>query len=398
MLISLIRYIQGYLKIRVTGYSPERFLNLCKNKKISVWGLKSSHNAYDMYITVSGFRKIKPILRKTQTKVSIIERFGLPFFFHKYRKRKLFFIGVGISAFIIYCMTFFIWNIDLDGNQTITDDVLMEYLESHHIYHGMFKHKVDCDQIVKDIRKNFDEIIWVSVSMDGTRLFIQVKENADNFHALEEAEPSDIIANKSGVVVSIITRNGVPLIKPGDVVTNGDLIISGTIDVLNDAKEVVSQNYVKADADIVLQTTEVYEDYIAKEYEVKNYTKKKKSALNIKCGNYHFRLGVLKNSYKSSETHTSENQVKIGENFYLPLSFGKTKIIEYQTQTKEYTNEELETLLRTNFEYYCNELEEKGVVILEKNLQITYDQGGARAYATLTLHESVGISRKIIAF
>ena len=113
MLISLLRYIQGYLKIRVTGYSPERFLNLCKNKKIDVWGLEAGHNAYDMYIKVNGFRKLKPILRKTQTKVSILERYGLPFVFHHYRKRKLFFIGIFSCLIIIYSMTFFIWNIDL---------------------------------------------------------------------------------------------------------------------------------------------------------------------------------------------------------------------------------------------------------------------------------------------
>ena len=152
MLISLLRYIQGYLKIRVTGYSPERFLNLCKNKKIDVWGLEAGHNAYDMYIKVSGFRKLKPILRKTQTKVSILERYGLPFFFYHYRKRKLFFSGIFTCLIIIYSMTFFIWNIDLEGNQTITDNVLMEYLKSEKIYHGMSKKKVDCEQISKDMR------------------------------------------------------------------------------------------------------------------------------------------------------------------------------------------------------------------------------------------------------
>ena len=65
MFTSLFRCIQGYLKVRVTGYSPERFLNLCKNKKIDVWGLEARQNAYDMYIRISGFRKLKPILKKT---------------------------------------------------------------------------------------------------------------------------------------------------------------------------------------------------------------------------------------------------------------------------------------------------------------------------------------------
>ena len=379
MLISLLRYIQGYLKIRVTGYSPERFLNLCKNKKIAVWGLESRHNAYDMYIKVAGFRKLKPILRKTQTKVSILERFGLPFFFHRYRKRKLFFIGIFSCLLIIYSMTFFIWNIDLEGNQTITDDVLIEYLESEKIYHGMAKRKVDCEQIVKDIRKNFDEIIWVSASMEGTRLFISVKENADTFvESEEEAVPSDIIADKTGTVVEIITRNGVPQVTVGSAVAQGDLLVSGTVDVLNDAKEVVSQNYVVADADITLQTVVPYEDNIEKEYVRKVYTNKKRNLAYLKLGKRTLQLGIQKNKFEHADMKTKEKQLQIGENFYLPIYVGTKKIYEYELETLEYTKEELETLLKKNFSQYCKELEEKNIVILDKNFQITQDEKDAK--------------------
>ena len=55
MLISLFRYLQGYLKICVTGYSPERFLNLCKNKKIAIWGLEPANNHYEMYMKIDNF-------------------------------------------------------------------------------------------------------------------------------------------------------------------------------------------------------------------------------------------------------------------------------------------------------------------------------------------------------
>ncbi len=399
MLISLLRYIQGYLKIRVTGYSPERFLNLCKNKKIAVWGLESGHNAYDMYIKVSGFRKLKPILRKTQTKVSILERYGLPFFFHHYRKRNLFFAGIFICLIIIYSMTFFIWNIDLEGNQTITDNVLMEYLESEKIYHGMAKRDVDCEQIVKDIRKQFDEIIWVSASLDGTRLFIHVKENTDTFvPAEEEAEPSDIIADKAGTVVEMITRNGVPQVTVGSEVAQGDVLVSGTVDVLNDAKEVVSHNYVTADADITLQTVVTYEDYIEKIYEQKKYTDKKRTLFYLKFGKRTVRFGVQKNKFKNKDQKTIEKQLRIGENFDLPIYAGNQKIYEYELESLEYTKEELETLLKKKFEQYCKELEEMNSVILEKNFEIVHNKKGAKAIATLTLLESAGISRKIVDF
>ena len=399
MLVSLFRYIQGYLKIRVTGYSPERFLNLCKNKKIAIWGLEAGHNSYDMYIRVNGFRKLKPILKKTQTKVTILERFGLPFFFHRYRKRKLFFIGIFSCILIIYSMTFFIWNIDLEGNQTITDDVLIEYLKSEKIYHGMAKRNVDCEQSVKDIRKTFDEIIWVSASVDGTRLFIHVKENADTFvESEEESVPSDIIADKEGTVVEIVTRNGVPQVTVGSAVVQGDLLVSGTVDVLNDAKEVVSQHYVVADADITLQTVVPYEDYIENKYAQKVYTKKKRNIIYFKFGKHVLRLGIQKNKFKYADVQTEEKQLRVDKNFYLPIYFGTKKIYEYELKTLEYTKEELETLLKNNFERYCKELESNNITILDKNFQITHDEKGAKGAATLTLLETAGIRRKIVDF
>ena len=399
MLISLLRYIQGYLKIRVTGYSPERFLNLCKNKKIAVWGLEAGHNAYDMYIKVSGFRKLKAILRKTQTKVSILERYGLPFFFHHYRKRKLFFTGIFTCLIIIYSMTFFIWNIDLEGNQTITDDVLIEYLESEHIYHGMSKRDVNCEQIVKDVRKTFNEIIWVSASLDGTRLFIHVKENADTFvESEDETSPSDIVADKAGTVVEIITRNGVPQVTVGSTVAQGDLLVTGTVDVLNDAKEVVSHNYVTADADITLQTVIPYEDYIEKKYKQKVYTQKKRNLAYLKLGKRTLYIGIQQNRFKHADMHTQEKQLRIGENFYLPIYAGYKKIYEYELESLEYTKEEMETLLKKNFERYCEELEESGSKILDKNFDIIHEKKGLKGNATLTLIETVGIRRKIVDF
>ncbi|MBQ2987003.1 MAG: sporulation protein YqfD [Tyzzerella sp.] len=399
MFTSLFRYIQGYLKVRVTGYSPERFLNLCKNKKIDVWGLEARQNAYDMYIRISGFRKLKPILKKTQTKVTIEGRYGMPFFFHKYRKRKLFFAGIILCVILIYSFTFFVWDIHLQGNLTITNNVLLEYLESKNISHGMLKAKVDCEQISKDIRKNFDDIIWVSTSVQGTRLFIHVKENTDTFEMTEEQnEPSDIVADKDGVIKSIVTRNGVPQVVAGDEVKTGDLLVSGTVDVLNDAKEVVAHRYVMSDADILIERIVQYEDKILKKYDKKQYTNKKRHLFFLKTGEHEFVLGWRKNSFENFEVQTKESRLKLNENFYLPFVVGRKSILEYEFTKSEYSKEEMETLLTNNYKRFCTELEEHDAVILDSNFNITEDNNGLFASATITLLEEVGINRKIVDF
>ena len=93
MFEQFIWYLKGYVRIRVSGYSPERFLNACRYKNIYIWDLKRVCGAYEMNLSVSGFRRLKEIIRKTGTKVCIIRRSGLPFLFHRYRKRHILFSG-----------------------------------------------------------------------------------------------------------------------------------------------------------------------------------------------------------------------------------------------------------------------------------------------------------------
>ena len=101
MFEQLIWYLKGYVRIRITGYSPERFLNACRYKNIYIWDLKRVCGSYEMNLTIDGFRRLKEIVRKTGTKVCIIRRSGLPFLLHRYRKRHILLSGFLICAGLI---------------------------------------------------------------------------------------------------------------------------------------------------------------------------------------------------------------------------------------------------------------------------------------------------------
>lgn len=72
----------------------------------------------------------------------------------------------------------------------------------------MLKKEVDCQKIVKEIRTEYDDIVWVSASVDGSRLKIQIKENEDSFEEKEKEEGKavDLIASTDGVITKIVTR------------------------------------------------------------------------------------------------------------------------------------------------------------------------------------------------
>ncbi|MEG0108487.1 MAG: sporulation protein YqfD, partial [Lachnospiraceae bacterium] len=139
MLVVILRYLRGYLHIKITGYSLERFLNLCSHRQILLWNLVPMAHSYEMNISVSGFRKLKPFLKKTNTKVMILNRHGCGFFLHKYRKRKMFFAGILLCLAIIYTLTKFVWSIEISGNNRRTDEAVIQYLKTVDIYYGIRK-------------------------------------------------------------------------------------------------------------------------------------------------------------------------------------------------------------------------------------------------------------------
>ena len=62
MLTSLLRLGKGYVRIRLKGYSPERFLNLCRTHNILLWDLQNQGLSYEMSMSISDFRRLRPML------------------------------------------------------------------------------------------------------------------------------------------------------------------------------------------------------------------------------------------------------------------------------------------------------------------------------------------------
>lgn len=408
MLISIIRYIKGYVRIKAIGYSPERFLNACSHRDIYLWGLKPGPGYYEMSVGVPGFRKLKPIIKKTGTKVVIAERVGLPFFFHKYRKRKVFFVGAFLCVFLVYMMSLFIWNIDITGNISRTDEALMDFLKTTDVTHGMRKSKVNCPRIVKDIRKQYNDIIWVSASTKGTRLIIQIKENEDSailkdspaVAAKKEIDGTDIVADYDCVITDMVTRQGTPMVQVGDTVKKGDILVSGRVEVLNDSQEIINYHYQISEATIRGRTSIPYEDSVPLTYEEKQYypagqgrnTEEffRKKAYFLRVGRYLFTLGSYSGTYSESELAARETQLCLGKDFVLPISFGIKTCTPYDIREQTYSQQRLRQLLTGRFETTYDVLEKKGVEILENNVKIYTERNLATAKGSFSVVTDVG--------
>ncbi len=380
---------KGYVRIRITGDSYDRFLNLCAFHGIRLWELQPAGESYEACVSRTDFKKLKTIVRKSHAAVAITERHGLPFFMHRYRKRYVYLAGIAAALLLMLWLSAHIWNIRIEGNLSQTDDVIFEYLDGSGIRHGMWKSGVDCKALAAALRDRFDQFAWVAAELKGTRLTIHVKEGVlgEEDAAEEETIPSSLVATRAGTVTSIYTRNGMPVVQAGDEVKKGDLLVSGALPICDDSGQVVSRQYVSADADIVIQSRRRYYDEVPFAVEQKYYTGKEKTSWMLQAGEVPFALPDGFDALKQYDLVSELTQCRLAENFYLPLYIRKFTAKEYESVEAIRTREEVSGILQADFREFYKNLQEKGVQLFENDVKIEWNEKSAIASGTLLVGE-----------
>ena len=391
MIVWLLHNWKGYVRLRLHGYSPERFLNLCNARGLEVWGLICNRDGdYEFFMTVEGYRRVKPLVRKAQVRLHITGRFGLPFFIYRHRKR--WYYGAGIMAFfmVLYVMSLFIWDIQFEGNYRYTYDTLVRFLDTQDIDYGMLKARINCEDLEASMRTSFPEITWVSARVSGTRLLIHIKENEVLSTIPEKDEtPCDIVASQPGVITSMVVRQGVAQVCVGDEVEEGQVLVSGRVPIIGDNEEEINAYMVHADADIVARTVKQYEKTFPLLHQERVHTGRRRRGWYMKAGAWSFTFLTPVRGQGEWDYSMEEKQLRLFSNFYLPVYIGAIQGREMVSYESNYTKEELEHISKAiNYQFVKN-LEEKGVQILENNDRIETSVSECRLTGELVTEESI---------
>ncbi|MGL6217909.1 MAG: sporulation protein YqfD, partial [Lacrimispora sphenoides] len=391
MLAWLNHYLFGYLSIEMTGFSPERFLNMCNVHEIELWKVVNCGHSYQLFMTVQGFRKVKPLVRKSKVRLRILKKFGLPFFLHRNKKRKLYAAGFISFFLILYSLSLFIWDIEFDGNRMYTYDTLLKFCESEEIRYGMKKSKIDCDVLEESFRTKFPEITWVSARVSGTRLLVKIKENEvlSEIPAKDET-PCDIIAEKGGVITSMIVRSGVPMAAIGDTVEEGQILVSGALPIIDDSETVINTHFIRSDADITARTEYHFTRQMPLFRKIDVETGKERNGYYMKAFRFSFMLIRPRPEGTSWKRTMEEEQLHLFQNFYLPIYFGKITGKEYISYERPYTEEEKKLLSEDINERYKKNLIEKGVQILENHVKILDNESLCQVAIDFVVEEPLG--------
>ena len=372
------------MKIEIKGDYSENALNLCAANRISLWNSHIIKNGIVTCILMKDFWKFRNIMRGSRLRVHITEKNGLPIRIYKNRKRKGILLGLIAMLIFLKIMSGFVWVIDVEGNSTTKTEDILSACREIGITEGIRSSKINPKVKREQLLLKLDTLAWAALNVEGSRLTVNVTEikkegNSKNL-------PSNLKAKTDGIIKHIDVSSGYCLVKIGDTVAMGDVLVSGVIEASDGTRFVCSLGSIIAETKRSIT--------VERDYEYKNEYKtgeiKKRAVLEF--------FGIKIPLFIGNETEKYNAEIN-SEQMSL---FGKSLPIKIYSKKYHYKREEkivlskerIEELLKADLE---NELKALGVndyKIVSENF--SESENGVKLTALISAEESIGIEDKLL--
>lgn len=175
-MIGLFRWMFGYVRFAFTGGFAENFLTECFADGIELRNVREIENGFVAYCNIKTYKKLHHYAFRHGGRVKIIKKRGLPFVLLPLKNRVGFFVGMLAFVIIVSFLSCFVWNVEIVGNDRISDTLLEAYLENHNFKSGVMWSSVDRDLLCWDIMSEFEDISWVHINKTGTTARVEINE------------------------------------------------------------------------------------------------------------------------------------------------------------------------------------------------------------------------------
>lgn len=393
MLIKIIfNYIIGYIRISVEGYYIERFINICRNNKITIWNLKRDKNVkLELNMGIKDLKKVAKIAKQTKCKIKILRKKGMPFLFNKYKKRKIFFIFLILIILSLAISSNFIWNIEIiEENNEQIENIYQDIVEAG-LSIGKSKTQINTKEIINKIRLNRNDIAWIGIELKGTNAIVRVVKATSKPEIIDDNDYCNIVSDKQGVITKISAQNGTIAVKVGDTVNVGTTLINGWME-----GKYTGIRYVHAKGEIEAKVWHTKSKKISYSNIERTETGNMENKYKLKINNFEINLSKRLSKFEFYDTIDTENKFKIFSDFYLPISLIKSTNKEIKEEQKIYTLEEAKELgIKELEEEFNQEIEDKEKIV-NKIINTYEKEDGIEVFVTYEILENIGTNEKIV--
>lgn len=214
-------------KVRiVVNENSNKFLNYLIYNKIYYDSLNKYNEYFVLDVSYDDYLYIR-----RRYKCHIVKYYGKKNIVNIYENNKYVLLSLIISFMLLFLLCNTIFDIKINSDDKDIVNIINDSLSDNGI--DVYKRKVSFDKLNsiknKILEDNKDTLEWIEIREKGCIYYIDVTPRVKSNNNVDNSLPSDIVAEKDGVIKHIVVHRGSKVIDNGDYVKKGDILISSNI-------------------------------------------------------------------------------------------------------------------------------------------------------------------------
>ncbi len=241
---KLINLLRGYAEIRADGPFVERLLNLCAQHRVQFWRLAwLEETAVAFRVAVRDLARLEELAGRAGCRLQVRARKGLGAAWRGLRRRWGFLVGLAVCLAAVSILSRFVLVVEVKGNDTVPTALILSELQRLGVRPGAYGPDIDTSAVANEALIHLPQLSFLAVNLYGFRAEVSVAEAVREPEILEKDVPADVVAAADGIILDIQTSTGQPLFRDGDIVAEGEVLITGTMDLYEPEGSQVDQGY-----------------------------------------------------------------------------------------------------------------------------------------------------------
>lgn len=231
LILRAIRKVPSCVDFRAEGVFCEKLLTEAMKNGLGISFPRKSGYTMRGTVQAAEYRSLCKIARRLGLKMRIEKKHGIYFTLKRHRDKIGFAAGAIFAAAVVLFLNLFVWEINISGNKAVSSEEIMATLANSGLKTGTLRTAHDARKIEWNIMNNNKEIAWATVNIQGCCVNVVVSETRREAEMkYDDDKPVNIIAAKYGVIRKMNVFDGQGVVKVGDAVMKGDLLVSATFE------------------------------------------------------------------------------------------------------------------------------------------------------------------------
>ena len=336
-MIGPFQFLLGYRRLRISRAAAGEVMNLCQSFGFVYRSFEFCGEYACVECRPPTARRLSEACRTRGIAVEEEAVRGLPGLLLRYRHRYGILAGLLAFAAIVFFSGRVVWDIRIEGNERLDDGAVLEALSEQGLRVGVPYARLDIDALENRVLLYSDEISWISVNLIGTVAHVELREVEEIVPEEPTYDAANLVASRAGKIEMLEDVRGNVMVKPGDVVSEGELLVGGLYDMANGGLR-----YRCASGKVYARTEYDFLVEIPKKVEQKRYTGRKKVEKSLIFFEKEIKFfGNSRNLPSTCDTIEMVEYLSFSDDAVLPFGIRTVSYREYELVEIEQSEAEM---------------------------------------------------------